>query len=76
MMATYTEVPANPFGDNIELECPQCKNIIKKRRDSFVPGLHQVICVKCDHESTAVDLLTGEHREVRDQDRRQPSDAR
>lgn len=54
--------------DQIRLRC-QCGNIIKKRRDSFLPGSHVAVCLVCHNQSTEVTLLTGEHREVSNADR-------
>ena len=42
------------------LHC-HCGQIIKKRRDSFVPGLHVVICLACNNCSTELTRLDGEH---------------
>lgn len=64
----YVEVEGKD-SERIYLKC-QCGQIIKKRRDSFIPGLHVAICLACHNISTEVELLGGEHVEQK------PSDAK
>jgi hypothetical protein len=52
--------PKRPYaeieGDDparIYLHC-QCGQVIKKRRDSFIPNMHVVICLACNNFSTTV----------------------
>lgn len=56
---SYQEVEGTD-SDRIYLRC-QCGQIIKKRRDSFLPGLHIVICLACNNCSTELVQLDGEH---------------
>jgi hypothetical protein len=64
----YAEVEGNEDG-YVRLKC-QCGQVVKKRRDAFVPGLHVVICLACGNNSTEVTMLDGEHRSVSAEDHR------
>lgn len=58
----YVEIePPTRTSQYFRLRC-QCGHVIKKRKDSFVPGLHVVICLVCGNNSTEVTMLDGEHR--------------
>lgn len=57
----YSEVEGPE--DQIRLRC-QCGHVIKRRRDSFLPGTHVAICTVCGNQSSAVVLLTGETRAI------------
>jgi hypothetical protein len=57
----YEEVEGDDAA-RIYLRC-HCGQVIKKRRDSYVPGLHVVICLACNNCSTEAHLLSGEHVE-------------
>lgn len=53
---SYTEVQTRP--ELIALRC-HCGQIIKKRRDSFLPGMHVAICLACGNISSEIVLLDG-----------------
>jgi archaellum component FlaF (FlaF/FlaG flagellin family) len=57
----YTEVEGPE--DQIRLLC-DCGQVIKKRRDSFLPGTHTCICLACGNTSSTVKLLSGEQVEI------------
>lgn len=61
--------------DLFAFQC-SCGHVIKKRRDSFLPGSHQMICIMCGHTSSEMELLTGAVVEQSDADHRQPTDFR
>lgn len=42
-----------------KMRCNDCNQQIKRRSDSFVPGLHATICLACGQTSSAIDLLDG-----------------
>lgn len=72
-MSSYTEVETENQ-DCFALRCPDCNNVIKKRKDSFIPGGHMLICVLCNHVGSAVDLMDGTHREIGAKDHKTPDD--
>jgi len=45
--------------ETIYMKCC-CGQVIRKRRDAFLPGLHVVICLACSNCSSEVELLSGE----------------
>lgn len=49
--------------DQMRLRCV-CGHVIKKRRDSFLPGAHVAICTVCGNISSVVKLLSGEKMEI------------
>ena len=51
-----------------------CGQVIKRRRDSFVPGLHVVICLACNNFSTTIVMLNGKEMEQKASDHKQPTD--
>ena len=53
----YQEI-ANINRNEISLLC-RCGNFISRRRDSFLPGTHVVICLQCGNISTEVERLDG-----------------
>ena len=57
----YTEVEGP--SDQIRLRC-ECGQIIKKRRDSFLPGAHVAICLACGNTSSEIELISGETVEI------------
>jgi uncharacterized Zn finger protein len=70
---SFTEVESSDQ-TKIALRCPECENVIKKRRDSFLVGLHVAFCALCGHSSSAIDTLEGEHVEVTADAHKQPDD--
>lgn len=64
----YKEVESNS-PSSMRLRC-HCGQIIKKRKDSFTPGLHVTICLACSNVSPDVVLLSGEMREPTNADHR------
>lgn len=53
----YEEVETRP--ELIALQC-HCGQVIKHRRDSFLPGMHVTTCLACGNISTEVKLIDGE----------------
>ena len=41
----------------VRYRCDDCGHIIKKRRDSFLPGAHMLICAQCGNSSSEITLL-------------------
>jgi hypothetical protein len=67
----YNEVEARE--ELIALQC-RCGHVIKKRRDTFQPGLHVVICLACSNCSTEIEMMSGEHVEVTAESHRDGAD--
>lgn len=61
MKGSFTEIEAQE-GDT-RLKCDECGHVVKKRTDSFVPGLHVIHCLGCGTKSDVAVLLSGEVRE-------------
>lgn len=77
MTAVADKIFREVEGDNAEcmsLLCPACGNVIKKRRDSFLPGAHMVICILCHTTSPDIELLDGQVIQRKPDDYKQPTD--
>jgi len=61
MKGSFTQVEGKH--DEVRLRCDGCGHVVKKRDDSFVPGLHVVHCLGCGDKTDVVVLLSGEVRE-------------
>lgn len=66
----FLEIPSYivPTPNVFRFECPKCEFVHERRRDSFLPGAHVIICKnfegRCGYSTTAVELIGGERREV------------
>jgi hypothetical protein len=67
----FEEIEGGP-PEQMRLKC-HCGNVIKKRRDAFLPGAHVVICLACSNTSSEVTLLSGETRAVTAASHRSPA---
>jgi len=52
----------------------QCGQVIKKRKDAFVPGLHVLICLACGDRSSEIQLMSGEVKAVTAESHRDGAD--
>jgi hypothetical protein len=43
----------------IAIQCV-CGHVIKKRKDSFIPGGHQAICTICGYTDSEIKMQSGE----------------
>jgi predicted RNA-binding Zn-ribbon protein involved in translation (DUF1610 family) len=73
MLSVYQEVETENE-KLMALTCPDCQNVIKQRKDTFLPGAHMVICVLCGFTSADVNLVNGEERRRKAQDFQTPDD--
>ena len=60
-MAGFVEVEAQD-PSYVSVRCDGCGQVIKKRRDAFMPGLHQIICLACGNRDSEITLLSGERK--------------
>jgi hypothetical protein len=52
------------FPEMLRFQCP-CGHVIKKRKDSFLPGAHMLTCTVCHNSSSEIHMLNGEILGVR-----------
>jgi predicted RNA-binding Zn-ribbon protein involved in translation (DUF1610 family) len=62
----FRELEANE--GELRFSCPDCGHAIKKRKDSFLPGAHMLICAECGRKGSEIEQLDGELVGVRKKD--------
>jgi hypothetical protein len=61
-------IVASPDVERILALACDCGEIIHKRVDSFLVGMHVAICLRCDNQSTEVVTPDGRHHKVTAED--------
>jgi predicted RNA-binding Zn-ribbon protein involved in translation (DUF1610 family) len=65
-MTEFREIAGDE--STVRYSCGGCGNRVKKRRDSFLPGAHMIICAQCGNSDSEIATLSGETVGVRSKD--------